>query len=128
MNFKRPYPTDIGEIEMLELTLESPSPVHGIPYKDIDIRGWIYWVAHWEAWAYVAEMDSDIGITCRYLYGRSFFDTTYDQCLKNPARPRKSCREFELWYISIVNEVLNGVRLPAAGLGKHPTAEFCAFA
>ena len=128
MNFKRPYPTDIEEIEMLELTLESPSPVHGIPYKDLDLRGWIYWAETWGAWAYVAEMDPDIGITCHYLHGKSFNRTTHDRCIVNIDRPSKGGSRFEAIFISGVHMALNGVRHNSRGFGGRPTVATCAFA
>lgn len=128
MSFKRPYPTDIEEIKMLELTLESPSPVHGVPYKDLDLRGWIYRAKEWEAWVYVAEMDPAIGITCLYLYGKSFNGTTYDRCVVNHRRPSNGSRRFEKHYISTIHMVLNGARPPGGAVFGRPTAATCAFA
>ena len=127
MNFKRLYQTSIEEIELLGLTLESPSPVHGVPYKDLDLRGWVYWAKGWGAWAYIAEMDPAIGITCHYLYGKSFNATTYDRCIVNHNRPGNGSRSFEVHYISTIHIVLNGVRPPFCGLFGHPTSATCAF-
>ena len=127
MNFKRHYPTDIKEIEMFELTLESPSPVHGIPYKDLDLHGWIYWAETWGAWVYVAEMDPDIGITCHYLHGKTFNGTTYDRCVVNSDRPSKGSFRFEWYYIRTIHVVLNGVRFPGNSFSGRPTSASCAF-
>ena len=127
MNFKKPYPTSIKEIKLLELTLESPSPVHGIPYKDLDLRGWIYWSGDWEAWVYVAEMDSAIGITCQYLHGKTFNHTSYDCCVRNPDRPKKVGASFTKAYIMAVHVILNGVWERGSGYTGKPTEKTCAF-
>ena len=63
------YETSVNKLVNSNITINSPSPVHGIPYKDLNLKGWIYYDQ--VGWAQVSDMEYPIGATSQLMYGKT---------------------------------------------------------
>lgn len=124
------HETDIDVLARSGITIDSPSPVHGIPYSDLNLRGWVR--DHNGLWAQIKEMEYPIGITAHFMHGRERNGSNYSWCVKNNicgSTIENPSREFDLSYILTIHSFLNGTyRGTFIGIRATPSAASCMFA
>ena len=108
-----------------------PSPIHNIPYDQLDLAGWLYWEPTIRQWVKVTHMEYGVGITTQYLDKKPRRGNTYDYCLRIGKSIPWSPDHDASW-INVIHIILAGSwYMESLVVSRHdnePSAQTCAFA